>query len=64
MIRPEWRPRTVKLGHIMVGVTRAVSGEWAVCGVVKRLSLQRGKHSRGWHLLVGAWCLSIVSTST
>lgn len=60
---PGWRPRTVKVGPILFGLTRAVSGEWAVSGVVTRLSLQRGKRSDGWHLLIGPWCLSMVRTA-
>lgn len=56
---PLWRPRTVRLGRLLFAATRAITGEWAVAGKVRRLHYQRGRNGYGAHLIVGPWCLSV-----
>lgn len=54
-----WQPRTLRLGRCLFAVTRAVTGEWAIKGKVRRCALIRGQDYTGWHLIVGPWCLSV-----
>ena len=56
---PNWQIRTLKLGRLVFGLTRAISGEWASGGKVRRLALIRSKKFRGWFLLAGPWCLTV-----
>lgn len=54
-----WKPRAWSIGPLLFGVTRAISGEWTLNGVPRRLCVVRG--ANGWHrhLIIGPWCLSV-----
>lgn len=55
---PQWSPYTARIGRLLFGATRAITGEWSVNGKARRLYAFRGKNGWHFHVIVGAWCFS------
>ena len=56
LITSGWKPRYMRFGRWVLRVTRAISGEWAVEGRVKRVGLVRNARLKGVSFILGPWC--------
>jgi hypothetical protein len=56
-MNPGWKPHTIRIGRRLLAAVRAVTGEWAIEGRVRRLAFVQGK--AGSHLIIGPWCLTL-----